>query len=85
MIQNIITIVRDLSGNDFLYFDDALIVKMSPHDHQSFRFWAVCVSPGGQLFVMDAFENWYEVKETDEALIQSLFQRVSIIHHKMTA
>ncbi len=78
MLQDCIDIVKDLAGNEYLYFDTAIQVKTSPHTYP-FSAWGVCVSPDNRLFVMDNNEEWHEVTaDSGNAvlLIGSLYQRL---------
>jgi hypothetical protein len=83
MKAEIAKIVRDLAGSDYLYFDSPLMVKMNPHDHNNVTFWAVCASPDDRVFVMDAGEQWYELEAREQALINTLYQRVRFMEHKL--
>lgn len=81
IFQESIEIVRDLVGNDYLYFDTAVEVKISPHTFP-FAAWAVCVSPNNDLYVMDSSEQWHQVElnDTNAALvIGSLYQRLRMM------
>lgn len=78
MLQQIIEMVRDLVGEGYLYFDKELQIKMSPHT-PAVNLWAASISPAGDVFVMDSNEVWYPVIETDEAVLQSLYQRIKLI------
>ena len=74
-------IVRDLVGNDYLYFDSAVEVKVSPHSFP-FAAWGVCVSPKNDLYVMDSNQQWHQVElNNDHAslVIGSLYQRLRLM------
>lgn len=76
-----IEIVKELVGHEFLYFDTAVEVKVTPHSFP-FNAWAVCVSPDNQLFVMDSDEQWHQVELTDDnaaLVIGSLYQRLKLM------
>ena len=76
-----IDIVKELVGHDFLYFDSAIEVKVTPHSFP-FNAWAVCASPDNELFVMDSDEQWHEVELTDDnaaLVIGSLYQRLKLM------
>ena len=76
-----IDIARNLVGNEYLYFDSAVEVKVSPHSFP-FAAWAVCASPKNELYVMDANEHWHQVELYDEQaslLIGSLYQRLRLM------
>jgi len=76
-----IDIVKELVGHDFLYFDSAIEVKVTPHSFP-FNAWAVCASPDDKLFVMDSGEQWHQVELTDDnaALVfGSLYQRLKLM------
>jgi hypothetical protein len=68
MLTEIIETVKKLAGNEYLYFDNALEIKRTPHA-QSFSAWGVAVSPEGELWVMDNEEDWFKVQERDTLLI----------------
>lgn len=73
--------MKDLAGNDYLYFDTAVEVKVSPHSHP-FAAWAVCVSPEDELYVMDSNEEWHRVELDDNnasLVIGSLYQRLRLM------
>lgn len=80
MLENISHIVRELVGSEYLYFDTALTIKLSPHSFPV-NLWAVCTTPApwNKVYVMDAGQEWHEVAETDNVLIESLYQRVQTI------
>ena len=81
IFQECIDIVKDLVGNDYLYFDSAVEVKVSPHSFP-FAAWAVCVSPKDELFVMDSNEDWHQVELADNnasLVIGSLYQRLRLM------
>ena len=81
ILQECIDIVKDLAGNEYLYFDTAVEVKLTPHSFP-FAAWGVCVSPASQLYVMDNEEQWHEVTlEDDNAalVIGSLYQRLAMM------
>ena len=76
-----IEIVKELVGHEFLYFDTAIEVKVTPHSFP-FNAWAVCVSPNNELFVMDNDEQWHQVELTDDnaaLVIGSLYQRLKLM------
>jgi hypothetical protein len=79
--QECIEIVKDLVGNEYLYFDSAIEVKVSPHSFP-FAAWAVSVSPKNGLFIMDNNEQWHQVELIDDhasLVIGSLYQRLRLI------
>lgn len=81
IFQECVEIVTGLVGHEYLYFDDGVQVKTSPH---SFPFiaWAVCTSPGGELYVMDGDEQWHKVELSDDnahLVIGSLYQRLRLM------
>ena len=81
IFQECIDIVRNLVGNEYLYFDSAVEVKVSPHSFP-FAAWAVCVSPKNELYVMDSNEQWHQVELNDEQaslVIGSLYQRLRLM------
>ena len=81
IFQECIDIVRNLVGNEYLYFDSAVEVKVSPHSFP-FAAWAVCVSPKNELYVMDNNEQWHQVELNDEQaslVIGSLYQRLRLM------
>ncbi len=81
ILQECIDIVKDLAGNEYLYFDTAVEVKITPHSFP-FAAWAVCVSSADQLFVMDNEEQWHEIELQDDnaaLVIGSLYQRLAMM------
>jgi len=85
MTQSILTacieIVKNLVGNDYLYFDHAIEIKATPHS-RPFNAWAVAVSPKDNLYVMDSNEQWHEIALTDgqaNLVIGSLYQRLKLM------
>ena len=82
--QECIDIVKDLVGNEYLYFDSAVEVKVTPHSFP-FAAWAVCVCPKNELYVMDCNEQWHQVElDDDNALlvIGSLYQRLRLMRRQ---
>jgi hypothetical protein len=82
MKETIIAMIKDLVGNEYLYFQTSLLVKITPHTWPV-QIWAVCVSPKNQIFLMDGLETWNELEETDRnysVVLQSLFQRMQAIY-----
>jgi hypothetical protein len=81
MLQDCIDIVKDLAGNEYLYFDTAIEVKTTPHTYP-FSAWGVCVSPDNRLYLMDSNEEWHQV-EADSSkaalVIGSLYQRLQLM------
>jgi hypothetical protein len=76
-----IEIVKDLVGHDYLYFDDAVEIKTTPHSYP-FAAWAVSVSPKDDLYVMDSDEQWHQVELGDSnaaLVIGSLYQRLKLM------
>jgi hypothetical protein len=81
IFQECVEIVKNLAGNDYLYFDTAVEVKITPHTYP-FNAWAVCVSPKDELFVMDSNEQWHQVELQDYnavLVIGSLYQRLKLM------
>lgn len=81
IFQECIDIVKDLVGNEYLYFENAIEIKVSPHSHP-FAAWAVCVSPSDDLYVMDSDEQWHQVEMRDgnaALVIGSLYQRLRLM------
>lgn len=80
ILQECADIVKDLVGYEYLYFDTAIEVKVTPHSYP-FSAWGVCVSPAAQLYVMDSDQQWHEVAPDDNAalLIGSLYQRLRLM------
>jgi|GEM_PF-959671 len=81
ILQECIDIVKELVGHDYLYFDTAVEVKVTPHSHP-FAAWGVCVSPKDALYVMDNDEYWHLVELNDQnasLVIGSLYQRLRMM------
>lgn len=76
-----VEIVKSLVGHDYLYFDSAVEVKLSPHSYP-FSAWAACVSPQDLLYLMDGEEQWHAVALTDvnaQLVLGSLYQRLKLM------
>lgn len=85
MKKIIIEKVKQLAGNNYLYFEDAISVKQTPHSIPV-KMWAVCVKDDA-IYLMDSDEQWHELAEGDvnyHLVMASLFQRVMFIQ-KQTA
>lgn len=81
ILQECIDIVKDLVGNEYLYFENAIEIKVSPHSHP-FAAWAVCASPSDELYVMDSDEQWHQIEMRDgnaALIIGSLYQRLRMM------
>jgi hypothetical protein len=81
ILQECIEIIKDLVGHDYLYFNNAVEVKITPHSFP-FNAWAVSVSPKDELFVMDSDEQWHKAEWTDTnaaLIIGSLYQRLKMM------
>jgi len=81
IFQECIDITKEIAGQEFLYFDSALELKLTPHTIP-FNVWAVCVSPKDELFVMDSDEQWHQVDSDSRPLIANLYQRLKMIQVK---
>ena len=86
LLQECKDIVRDLVGHEYLYFDNAVEVKVSPHTYP-FSAWAVSVSPNDELYVMDSEEQWHQLEPEDNhaaMVIGSLYQRLKLmrVHYR---
>jgi hypothetical protein len=86
MKKMIVTMVRQLVGKEYLYFEDALKVKKSPHTPEV-NIWGICVSPSGDIFLMDNNQEWYELEESEDLnynlVIASLWARLKVISKKV--
>lgn len=81
ILQECIDMITELVGHEYLYFDSAIEVRVTPHSFP-FNAWAVCVSPKGQLYVMGSDEEWHEVELDDHnaaLVIGSLYQRLKLM------
>lgn len=81
IFQECVEIVKELVGQEYLYFDTAIEVKTTPHSFP-FNAWAACVSPKDELFVMDSDEQWHQVELNDDnvaLVIGSLYQRLKLM------
>lgn len=82
--QECAEIVKELVGNEYLYFDAAVEIKLTPHSFP-FRAWGVCVSPNDVLYIMDAEQEWHELTVDDlnaALVIGSLYQRLQMMRTK---
>jgi hypothetical protein len=81
ILQECITIIKGLVGHEYLYFDSAVEVKVTPHT-PSFAAWAVSVSPAEELYVMDVNEDWHKLELSDNnaaLVVGSLYQRLRMM------
>lgn len=81
MKQQAIEIIKGLVGHEYLYFDSSLLVKMTPHTWP-LQIWGACVSPAGDIYLMDGHQEWHKLEETDRnyhEVLCALYQRVSRI------
>lgn len=81
ILQECIDMITELVGHEYLYFDSAIEVRVTPHSFP-FNAWAVCVSPKDQLYVMGSDEEWHEVELDDHnaaLVIGSLYQRLKLM------
>ncbi|MDB5250994.1 MAG: hypothetical protein JWP27_163 [Flaviaesturariibacter sp.] len=81
ILQECVDIVKGLVGSEYLYFDTAVEVKLTPHT-PPFAAWAVSVSPADELYIMDADERWHRAGLTDmnaALVIGSLYQRLRMM------
>lgn len=81
MFQECISVITDLVGHEYLYFDNAVQVKLTPH-RAAFNVWAVCVSPANDLYIMDSDEEWHRLDFSDDNasyVIGSLYQRLKLM------
>lgn len=84
MLKAIATIMRELCSHDHLYFDTPLKVKRAPNA-PALHFWAASVSPAGDVYVMDADQEWHQVeqREQDAQVMESLFHRVRFLKQQL--
>ena len=75
------SMIKELVGHEYLYFDTPVEIKTTPHSHP-FAAWAVSVSPNDDIYVMDSDEEWHqlELEDNNAALvIGSLYQRLRLM------
>lgn len=85
MKEEIVRLIKEMVGHEFLYFDTSLLVKITPHTWPV-QMWAVCVSPKHEIFLMDGFEQWHQLEETDinySVILSTLFQRIQTIYKQV--
>lgn len=74
-------IIEMVLGHEYLYFEDALRVKKTPHT-PTVNIWAISVSPKDEIFLMDNNQDWHRLDETDmeyNLIIASLWARLKVI------
>jgi hypothetical protein len=64
-IQTCTEIIRELVGDNYLYFETPLVIERPSHSIPD-NIWAVCVSLKGVIHLMDAFEAWFPLEESDQ-------------------
>jgi hypothetical protein len=83
-LKEIADTVLELVQNEYLYFDTAVSIKLSPHSRPD-NFWAICVSPANDVYIMNAGEEWFRIEACDrgaETVIGSLYQRIKLIQQR---
>lgn len=88
ILKEVVETIIGLVGNEFLYFNDALEVKRTPHDFDRLHIWGACVSPSGELYLMDADEQWHELQTVDQGageVLNSLYHRVKLIERRISS
>lgn len=81
IFQECVDTVKTLAAHEFLYFETAIEVRVTPHSFP-FNAWAACVSPKDELFLMDSNEQWHQVELDDDnasLIIGSLYQRLKLM------
>lgn len=76
-----IDIIKSLVGHEYLYFDTAVEVKLTPHTYP-FQAWAVSVSENDELYIMDNNEEWHQLKleqHNASLVLGSLYQRLKMM------
>lgn len=76
------TIIKELVGHEYLYFDTAVEIKITPHS-LPFAAWAVAVSPKDDIYVMDSDGQWHQLEWDDDnaaLVIGSLYQRLRLMN-----
>lgn len=84
LLQDCVEIVKDLVGNDYLYFDTSIEVKTSPHTYP-FSAWGVCVSPKDELYVMDSDQEWHKIEPyvgNAPLIVASIYQRLQLMRRQ---
>lgn len=74
-------IIKELVGHEYLYFDHAIEIKVTPHS-LPFAAWAVAVSPKDDIYVMDSDSEWHQLEMEDDnaaLVIGSLYQRLRMM------
>lgn len=81
ILTECIDIIKSLVGHEYLYFDTAVEVKLTPHTYP-FQVWAVAVSDKDAIYIMDNNEEWHQLKldQQNAALVLgSLYQRLNVM------
>ena len=84
MKKIIIEKVKQMAGNTFLFFEDAISVKKTPHSIPV-KMWAVCVKDE-RIALMDSNQEWFELEEGDinyHLVVASLYQRIIHLSKKI--
>lgn len=87
MKKIIIEKVKQLAGNNYLYFEDAISIKKTPHSIPV-KMWAVSISPDDVIYLMDSDQRSFPLEEGDvnyHLVIASLYQRVTFIFRNKVA
>lgn len=75
MYQQIAKAIQSLVGNEYLYLDSPIVVR-SYFPAADYRGWALCVSPDGTIYIMDAYQQWESVSEEDEMMIGVVWEKM---------
>lgn len=81
MYKECAAIIQELVGHEYLYFDTAVEIKVTPHS-LPFAAWAVAVSPKNDIYVMDSDSQWHQLELNDDnaaLVISSLYQRLRMM------
>jgi hypothetical protein len=82
MKQDLIRLIKELVGHEFLYLDTSVLIKTTPHTWP-IQIWAVCVSPADEIYLMNGLEQWDKLEEGDSnytKALSSIYQRVQAYH-----
>ena len=80
MNKEIARIIHELVGTNNLLFNDAIRVRLSPHQWP-INVHGVCVNTDGRVALFDG-DVWHELKETDDRytiVSNSIYQRLKTI------
>lgn len=74
----LLTMIKELVGDGYLYFDDPAVVRVNPHSWP-LEIYGIATTHEGELQLMDKAFNWHPMPNTVE-VVDTLIQRIRIVY-----